>query len=232
MKLLLVFPVFVVFCRGLVFGGVVDVYQGQRDEVVANLDYGATVSYDIIDEFVAVRSIFAQIHTGKFTPEMFAYGVEDLDENIESIASQLNCRNESGYIFGGWDGSQPAFSFERIDGRITDISYTGAVEDYHVTISEEGESVPLFLRGDEVFGFGDGTTFDSLIAARDLMLAADQELLDQSISGIMSLVLESQISILDKYTDIHLQKIYVQSIPELCSFLLFGFGCVLLRGWR
>lgn len=207
-----------------------DEYERNRYEILDILDHGRNDMGGILDQFLMMENKLSQFQSGAtITSEMYMMLGNELDYRVEHLGVLANAQWVGKYIFGGWDGSSVAYNTELTDELITGFQYVGSSEDYYVPISDEGDSLPYYLRGDILFGMDEGTVFDSIIDARDILLTGDSELISGFADEMIGSLVESQNKIGEGLVMISDRIDYAMSVPEPCSVLLFGFGFVLLQ---
>ena len=125
-------------------------YINNLSEVISTLELSSTVIENITSGFTETQLRLTQITSGIYDDEARQRTAEGINDILEQIVSLANTRHMDQYLYGGSDTGTAPYTVERINGKITKVTYDGSFENRNIEVSPGVESSAFFI-GNDIF---------------------------------------------------------------------------------
>jgi len=125
-------------------------YINNLSEVVSTLEFSSTVVEDITSGFTEIQMLLTQITSGIYDDAARQRTAEGINDILEQTVSLANTKHMDQYLFGGSDTGTAPYTVDRINGKITKVTYDGSFENRDIAVSPGVESSAFFV-GDNIF---------------------------------------------------------------------------------
>jgi len=127
-----------------------DNYVNRISEFISVLELSSTVVQDLAGELTEVRTRLTQVSSGIYntdTRQTFADGINDI---LEHVVLLVNTKQLDQYLFAGGDTASPPYVVERTNGKITNVTYQGSLENRVIQLAPAVQSEAFYL-GSDIF---------------------------------------------------------------------------------
>ncbi len=131
-----------------------DTYLNNLGQATQTLETSMNSLQQVSTSLIRVRELLTQASSGIYSDANRASMAEEIDTLLEQAFSLANTSNLGQYSFAGQATTTPPYEAQRVDGRITDVQYTGSLEQMSVPVAP-GTNIASQLVGDEVFRVSD-----------------------------------------------------------------------------
>ena len=125
-------------------------YIDNLSEVVSTLEFSSTVIEDITSALVEVKVRITQVISGIYSEDARKRTAEAINNILEHMVLLGNTKHMNQYIFGGSDTGSAPYLVERTDGKITNVSYQGSLQDRDIEVAPSIQSSAFYV-GDNIF---------------------------------------------------------------------------------
>jgi flagellar hook-associated protein 3 FlgL len=125
-------------------------YIKNLSEAISILELSSTVVQDITSGFSDALTRITQISSGVYDDAARQRTADGINDILEHTVSLANTKHMDQYLFGGSKTGSAPYTVERINGKITKVTYSGSFENRHIEVSP-GVDESAFYVGDEVF---------------------------------------------------------------------------------
>jgi len=129
-------------------------YIDTLSEVISTLELSSAIIKDITSGFSETQVRLTQITSGTYNEAARKITAEGINDILEQTVSLANTKHIDQYLFGGTDTGSAPYTVERIDGKITRVTYQGSFENRDIEVAPGMESSAFYI-GDNIFRSND-----------------------------------------------------------------------------
>lgn len=129
-------------------------YMDNIADTMSSLDMGSKIVLNMVKSISDAKAALAGVTDTDGTIAQYVYP-ETIDGILESLVSSANSQHMRQYLFGGSDTDSAPYAVTRgSDGKITEVTYQGSLEDRDIEVAPNVESSAFYV-GDNVFRSND-----------------------------------------------------------------------------
>jgi flagellar hook-associated protein 3 FlgL len=125
-------------------------YINNISESIGILELSSSIVRDISAGINETQTRITQITSGIYTEASRKSTADGINDILEQTVSLANFKHMDQYLFGGSNTGSAPYTVERINGRITKVSYSGSYENRDIEMARGIESSAFYI-GDNIF---------------------------------------------------------------------------------